>query len=362
MKKLIVLVQWIVGLLFIFSGLIKANDPLGLSYKMQEFFEVWNWKGLDDYTLALSIIMNTFEVVAGVAIIVGWQRRLFTWLLLLLIIFFSFLTGYALFSGKIKTCGCFGDCIPLKAGQSFAKDIFLLVLILLLVLVQRRITAVVRPSTAFSILAFSTIGTLGLQWYVLKHLPFVDCLPYREGKDLKEQMKIPTDAVQDSIVIYFKYRKEGRIVEFNSNNTPELDSTFEYISREDKLVREGNARPAITDFKLFAESGADVTDSVLGHPGKYLLLFIYKQKELKDWKPLADAAIAKASRQQLPVYIVSAAVAQAQQAFPGVRVLGCDAVVIKTVSRADATFYLMNRSVVLKKASAYDADKFSEQW
>src|SRR5664279_5378380 len=121
----------LVGILFIFSGLIKANDPLGLSYKMQEFFEVWNMPALDAYTLGFSIVMIVFEILAGVAVIIGWRMRLFAWLLLLLIIFFSFLTGYAVLSGKIRECGCFGNCIPLQAMQSFAKDLILLALILI---------------------------------------------------------------------------------------------------------------------------------------------------------------------------------------------------------------------------------------
>ena len=89
MKYLLTISRIIVGVLFIFSGLIKANDPLGLSYKMQEFFEVWGWHALNDYTLALSILMNAFEIIAGVAVLVGWQMRLFSWLLLLLITFFT---------------------------------------------------------------------------------------------------------------------------------------------------------------------------------------------------------------------------------------------------------------------------------
>ncbi len=94
MKTVISLIRWFVGLLFIFSGLIKANDPLGLSYKMQEFFEVWGWHFLNDYTLVFSLGMNVLEVVAGVAVIVGWRKRSVSWMLLLLIIFFTFLTGY----------------------------------------------------------------------------------------------------------------------------------------------------------------------------------------------------------------------------------------------------------------------------
>ncbi len=87
--------RFIVGVLFIFSGLIKANDPSGLSYKMQEFFEVWNLSALNDATLVFSILMIAFEIIAGVAVLLGWQFKLFSWLLFGLIIFFTFLTGYA---------------------------------------------------------------------------------------------------------------------------------------------------------------------------------------------------------------------------------------------------------------------------
>src|SRR5579863_9345420 len=143
MKILVNIARVIVGVLFIFSGLVKANDPLGLSYKMQEFFEVWKFHWLDNYTLAFSLIMIVFEIIAGVAILLGWRMRLFSWLLLLLIIFFSFLTGYAYLSGKVRECGCFGDCIPLTAGQSFSKDLVLFVLILFLFVNQRKIRPLV---------------------------------------------------------------------------------------------------------------------------------------------------------------------------------------------------------------------------
>src|ERR1043166_3426257 len=99
-KNILLVVRWLVGLLFIFSGLVKANDPLGLSYKMQEFFEAWNWYSLTNFTLPLSLGMNVFEVLAGVAVIIGWRMKLFSWLLLLLILFFIFLTAYALFSSS----------------------------------------------------------------------------------------------------------------------------------------------------------------------------------------------------------------------------------------------------------------------
>src|ERR1700733_15384286 len=97
MKRLLNSSRFAVGVLFIFSGLVKANDPLGLSYKMQEFFEVWNFHWLDNFTLSFSILMIVFEIVAGVAILLGWRMKLFSWLLLLLIIFLPFLPGMRIY-------------------------------------------------------------------------------------------------------------------------------------------------------------------------------------------------------------------------------------------------------------------------
>src|SRR6202012_4200177 len=175
MKLVLQVVRGLVGLLFIFSGLVKADDPLGLSYKMQEFFEVWNFNGLDHLTLAFSVLMIVFEIVAGVALLLGWRMRLFSWLLLLLIIFFTFLTGYAYLSGKVRECGCFGDCIPLTAGESFVKDIVLLALVLFLFAVRSRIRPLWPPMISMTVLVAATLLSFVFQGYVLKHLPVVDC-------------------------------------------------------------------------------------------------------------------------------------------------------------------------------------------
>lgn len=106
MKIAVTVIRIIVGLLFVFSGLVKANDPLGLSYKMQEFFEIWNLHQFNSWTLLMSVLMNAFERIAGTALIVGWRIKLFSWLLLLLIVFFTFLTGYTYITGMPKNCGC----------------------------------------------------------------------------------------------------------------------------------------------------------------------------------------------------------------------------------------------------------------
>ncbi|HMR85563.1 MAG TPA: DoxX family protein, partial [Niabella sp.] len=171
MKVLVNIARIFVGVLFIFSGLVKANDPVGLSYKMQEFFLVWGTTWLDGMALALSVLMIAFEIIAGAALLLGWRIRTVGWLLLLLIVFFTFLTGYAYLSGKFKSCGCFGDCLPITSGISFLKDVLLLVLILLIFFNTKYIKPAFSKGITLLLLLLVTLFSFASQWYTLKYLP-----------------------------------------------------------------------------------------------------------------------------------------------------------------------------------------------
>ncbi len=366
MKKKYLLLRWIIGLLFIFSGLIKANDPLGLSYKMQEFFEVWGLTGLHGITLPLSIIMNVFEVAAGVAVILGWRMRLFSWLLLLLIIFFTFLTGYAHLSGKIKTCGCFGDCIPLTSLTSFIKDLILLVLIVFLFINRNRIDS--KLSTPFPqvIILLVVAGTFSLQWYALNYLPVMDCLPYKKGDNLIRNMQLPEGAVSDSFLLTFKYEKNGQIVEFSNNDFPEdFDDSYKFIERGQKLIRKGTALPKITDFSLQTTDGTDVTNQVLETNGRYLLLFALDLSTYDKWHNERFEQILQLSREKhIPFYFVTADKQNAERLLgevEGIQILSCDGVVIKTAARVNPTYFIMNGPVVHEKFSYKQAEEVVER-
>src|SRR5690349_5647600 len=244
MRILTRVIQAAVGILFIISGLIKANDPLGLGYKMQEFFELWSnelttghffLKGglvsLFDYlhqqSLALSIFMITLEIVAGVALLLGWKKNFILWLLLLLIIFFTFLTGYAYLSGKFTNCGCFGDCLPITPLTSFGKDILLLLMIVFLLIGRKYIVPLFSSGRRTAILAASLFFSLALQWYVLNYLPVADCLPFKKGNNISQQMKPPPGSVPDSFAIVFIYEKAGKRYEFE--NLPADLDTYKFI-------------------------------------------------------------------------------------------------------------------------------------
>jgi uncharacterized membrane protein YphA (DoxX/SURF4 family) len=367
MKIVLSVIRIIVGVLFIFSGLIKANDPTGLSYKMQEFFEVWGLQALDNYTLGLAVIMNAFEIVAGVAVLLGWRMKLFSWLLLLLIIFFTFLTGYAQFSGRIKTCGCFGDCIPLSAMQSFIKDLVLLLLILVIFIKKDVIRPVVSSKLSSSLIVLTILFCVVSQWYVLKHLPVIDCLAYKKGNDIIEKMKIPQGAVADSFAIKFRYTKAGKEVEFDSDNFPEdfNDSTYTFVDRVQELVRPGTATAPISDFILYGESGEDTTLAILNQPGYYVMLLSKDASEAeKNWSKNATNVSNVCRKKNIPFFVVTATTEAAQQQLPAtenIHYLKCDATVIKTAGRVNPTYFIMKQAVIAGKYANADYEKVIKQ-
>ena len=364
MKTFLNICRIIVGVLFIFSGLVKANDPLGLSYKMQEFFEIWNLHALNNYTLAFSILMITFEIIAGVAVLVGWRMRLFSWLLLLLIVFFTFLTGYAVFSGKVRECGCFGDCIPLTADQSFMKDLFLLVLIGVIFINRNKIKPILSGKNSMLILFFSLVFTIAFQWHVMAHLPVVDCLPYKIGKSIPEGMKPPAGSIPDSTVITFVYKKAGQDVEFTADNFPEDfdDSIYTFVKRYDKIVRKGNASPKIKDFLLKTIYNNDTTQALLSEDRYQLYLFVKNDYNTGTWPGIMSMVMKSAGDKNIPGFLVTSIpfetlIANPLPVFTVMTPLACDAVAIKTAARANPTLFLIKNGIILNKWAYADLDR-----
>ena len=359
MKILLNICRFIVGILFIFSGLIKANDPLGLSYKMQEFFELWNMAWLDNFSLAFSILMIVFEILAGVAVLLGWRMKLFSWLLLVLIIFFTFLTGYAYLSGKVKECGCFGNCIPLTAGQSFAKDIILLLLIVFLFIYREKIIPFIPNFHNLLILFFTVVISFSIQWYALEYLPFIDCLPYKVGVSIPEKMKPPPGAIQDSSVITFIYDRNGKQLEFTADHFPaDFDDSYKFVKRYDKLIRKGNAEPDIKDFSLLTASGNDTTQALLQEPGYNLFMFAKEMSETNpDWNKEFASIYSLVRVKGMTVFFITAHPDQVENYFvkneiaTHLQILKCDVTAIKTAARATPTLYLLKKGIILNKWS-----------
>ncbi len=370
MKVIVNCCRVIVGGLFIFSGLVKAIDPLGLAYKMQEFFEAWAASGyfkslmewLQHYALGFSIFMITLEVLLGTALLIGWQKKLTTWLLLLLTLFFTFLTSYVLFSGKIRACGCFGDCIPLTPVQTFTKDIILTVLIIILLFGQKYIQPILKKWLLHVKMIAATVVVLWLQFYVQRHLPVKDCLPYKEGNNILELRKTPKDATYDKFYYSYFYKKGGEEKEFGMDKLP--DSTWEFVKEAGKkLIEKGNGKTAlINDFSLTTQSGNDTTEALLSTKSEYYLLFV-KDKYPGDAEWSATIAYMMLRNKNIPLFVVSSQPEAVDALFnkgrekANVPVLTCDGTAIKTAARSNPTLYKMNGPVIQKKYGWADLKK-----
>jgi hypothetical protein len=348
---------------------------------MQEFFEIWNTGlassgfflksaliGLFDFfhehSLSLSVIMITLEIMAGVALLLGWMKRSVLNLLLVLIVFFTFLTAYAFLSGKFKNCGCFGDCLPITPFTSFMKDVVLLVFIIFLLIFQRYIVPVFSSAVRRLTIILSLVISLGLQWYVLNYLPLVDCLPFKKGKNIAQQMQIPAGAIPDSVAIRFVYEKGGKKFEFSPESLPADLATYKYVDRIDKVIRKGNAEAPIHGFSLNAGS-MDSTDIVLNQPAA-LLLFCESLKRAPAWISDLKNLDSIAKQKKIPLYIVTAApIKEVSEVLnnndlPGIQIFNCDNTVVRTAARTNPTLYVLNNGTIKNKYGYLGINKAAE--
>jgi uncharacterized membrane protein YphA (DoxX/SURF4 family) len=281
MKVLAQISRVFVGILFIISGFIKANDPLGFSYKLDEYFQVFHMPWLSAVSLALAIGICAFEIGLGVALLLGAKMRFTAWSLLLMIVFFTFLTFYSWKFDVVKDCGCFGDALHLKPFESFMKDVILFVLILFIFIKRNEIKPLFGESGSTWLAYAGFVASLTFSIYCYRHLPMIDFRPYAIGKSIPEGMKLPPNAVTDSVVMVFIYEKDGKRMELSMDQISGIDSTYKFVDRTDKVIREGDKAP-IHDFSIVSADGTDVTADVLSMDRVFLLVAYDLEKSDED--------------------------------------------------------------------------------
>tara|TARA_R110002049_G_scaffold257882_4_gene433340 strand:- start:12261 stop:13412 length:1152 start_codon:yes stop_codon:yes gene_type:complete len=294
MKLLVNISRIFVGVLFIISGLIKLNDPLGFSYKLQEYFslDVLNIPFLEPYALMISVLVVVFEVVLGVFLIIGYKPKFTVWSLLLMIVFFTFLTFYSAYFDKVKDCGCFGDALKLTPWESFTKDLVLLFFILILFFGVKYINPIFSKLSTTVIALLSFIFSLWFGYHVLMHLPVKDFRAYKIGVNIKEGMRVPEDAQKPLVEYYWKFNVNGEEKVITTNGSyPSVEGDF--VSVDTKVIKEGY-QPPIYDFSIETED-EDLTEQFLNKENlivvvSYSLEKIEREGALK-LKGLQDEAI-----------------------------------------------------------------------
>ncbi len=284
MKYLTQFSRIFVGALFIFSGMIKLNDPMGFGFKLEEYFSeaVLNLTFLEPYALEFALFTVIFEVLLGIALLIGYKPKLTTWLLFLMIVFFTFLTFYSAYFNKVTDCGCFGDAIPLKPWGSFTKDLILLVFILILFKGIKHLKPVFSNKLSLMVLTASLVFCSWFGSYVLNHLPVKDFRAYAIGKSISEGMKsaeeLGLEPPQYQTIYTLKDTLSGETMEVDDkvyiNEGWWKKKQWQIVSDLTKTEKtsEGYEAP-IHDFSIATNNG-DYTEYVLSAP-QILLVISY---------------------------------------------------------------------------------------
>lgn len=273
MKYLVTFSRIVVGILFIISGFIKLNDPVGFSFKLEEYFSqgVLDLPFFMDFALAISIVVVILEVLLGVMLLIGFRVKFTVWSLLLMIVFFTFLTFYSAYFNKVTDCGCFGDAIKLTPWESFTKDIILLVLILILFFGRKYIKPIFGDRPERIVMGVALLACIFYANYVLNHLPVIDFRPYEIGQNIEEGMTVPEGAPK-AIFDYawrFKVNGEEQII-VTQGDYPKVDG--EFVNVETTEVQKGY-EPPVHDFTV-EQNGEDFAASLLHEP-KLVMVIAY---------------------------------------------------------------------------------------
>ncbi|HWD90517.1 MAG TPA: BT_3928 family protein [Mucilaginibacter sp.] len=363
MKKLVWICRILVGVLFIFSGLIKMNDPLGFSYKLEEYFEVFHLDFLTDFALAFAIILCTLEVVLGFAILIGVRGKTIAWGLLLLIIFFGFLTFYSAYFKVVQTCGCFGDAIPLTPWQSFSKDMVLLALVLVIFVNRKDIKPAFSKSKGDNFLIGAIVVALAFGFYTYSFLPVIDFLPYKIGANIPDEMIIPPGAQPDQYEIsyHLKNKKTGATKvmtnsEYLADSTIWKDSNWEIKSSSDRTLIKAGFKPKIQDLTIKDAQGNDYTKELLSNPFYNVVIVAYdlKHTNVEAIGRLNALAVNLLQNFNTRTVLITSNNATDAEAFSKanhlvMEIYYADEVPLKTIVRANPGILLMKAGTVINK-------------
>lgn len=360
MRILTHIARIIVGVLFIISGFVKLNDPVGFSFKLQEYFSpgVLDIEFLSPYALGIAILLVIIEVIAGIALLIGYLRNLTLGILTAMIVFFTFLTFYSAYFNKVTDCGCFGDAIPLTPWQSFTKDVILLVLIAFLIFNRKYIVGLASKFTRTVVIFFSFIACLAFGYHVLMHLPWLDFRAYKEGVNITEGMSIPEGAPEAVFQYDWKFNIDGEEKIISTNGAyPTVDG--EFISVETTEIQKGY-EPPIHDFSM-SKDGEDYTEQFLAEENLIIVVaYNLNSTEYNGWPNIKDKTD-EALKKGYTVIGLSSSGAKEVNALKKNQKLNfdfytSDETALKTIVRSNPGILKLKKGTIIQKRHWNDTD------
>ncbi|MES2140855.1 MAG: BT_3928 family protein [Bacteroidota bacterium] len=362
MKIITNIARILTGLLFIFSGFIKANDAVGFAYKLVEYFEVFGTHFFIPIALPLAIFICVFEIILGFTLLMGAKVRLTLWLLLLMIVFFTFLTFYSAYFQKVLSCGCFGDAIPLTPWQSFTKDLVLLVLIIILFIGKQFITPIFGQRFENALLVLVIAASTAFPIYTYNYLPVIDFRPYAIGKNIPEQTK----GVPDEVKFFYTLKDKKTAETTEVDKWPEnWDQNYDYISSRTEVTKKG-IDPKIKDFTISNLEGSDYTQDIIENPNYNFLLICYDldKTETDVFGKVNDFA-ALCKQDSVPFILLTASTKETIEKFKQetkttVDFYNSDGTVLKTMIRSNPGLMLIKGGTVIDMWHYHSFPSFSD--
>ena len=359
MKKAVVNIsRFIVAAVFLFSGFVKAVDPLGTQYKLQDYLEamgVSNSWIADWQTLGASILLSLTEFVIGAMLLFAINRRVVSKLALLFMLIMTGLTVWIYIDDPVSDCGCFGDAIILSNGATLLKNIILLAATTAIAAYPLLMPRFISLKKQWMIFNLSAFGILSLSAYSLYYLPPIDFRPYHIGANIPEGMRMPKGAEQPVLETTFILEKNGERKEFTLDNYP--DSTWTFIDSKTKVIKKGY-EPPIHDFSIVRLSDdQDITEQVLGHKGYTILLIAPHLEDADDGCfGKIDEIYESSLERDIPFYCLTASIGEGIERWidtTGAEYPFCntDETTLKTIIRSNPGLVMLKDGTVVGKWS-----------
>lgn len=351
------LLRFALAVVFLFSGFVKAIDPMGTVIKLTDYAEAF---GVAIHPALLYLgtwVLILLEYIMGVALFFGFYRRFYLSLMTIFLAVMTPLTLVMALTNPVSDCGCFGDAVVLTNWQTFGKNMALLLMTIAVLSCHKRVKRLISEHMQWLVFVYAVASIVVFMQYNTRHLPSWDFRPYSIGTNIIDAMTIPEDAPQDEYETLFVLEKEGEQRTFTFDNYP--DSSWTFVRRESRLISQGYV-PPITDFYLTSLDGEDVTLDVLEHPGYTFLLVARNLKRTNEGmldiiNDLHDYARVGGH----PFYMVTSSSAEAidrwsERTGAAYPYLNADETMLKTMVRTNLGLIVLKDATVIGKWSGID--------
>lgn len=353
MRTLNKISRLILGIVFIFSGFVKAIDPLGSTYKFIDYFDAFGVDFLAFTAFPLAVLLSALEFVLGFSLIFSTKKKLTAWVTMIFMSFFTILTLFLAIFNPVTDCGCFGDAIIMTNWETFWKNVFLMIFTVILFINRDKFDIFWKTSRQWLVIAIAFIFSISISIYSYTNLPFIDFRPYNIGANIPEKMEIPEDAPRAEYETKLLYEKGGKIVEFSLDNLP--DSTWEWVETKNILVQEGYV-PPIHDFSIQTPDGNDITDIILNDPKFTFLMIAYdldktSKKNIDKINKLAQycKTSGKCNFICLTASVESGINKFKEETVAPYMFYSTDEITLKTIVRANPGIVLLKKGTILNK-------------